>query len=257
MAKTSGLGQNFYVGGYNLSGDVGSFGTIGVPQKTLDVTGIDKGANERIGGQRDGAMDFMAFFNPETIAGGGSRDGAHKVLSALPTADVGTMLVQAPVVGAAAFCMIGKQINYDPTRDNSGALTIKTSVAANGFGAEWGNMLTAGIRADTAATLGAAIDNLAATAFGWQAYLQVAAFTGTDATIKLQDSADNVTFTDLAGGAFTALPGAGAPLTQRIQSVNTATIRRYVRVVTTTVGGFTSAKFAVAVIANPIAGVTF
>ena len=28
MAKQSGLGDNFYIGGYNLSGDVGSLGSI-------------------------------------------------------------------------------------------------------------------------------------------------------------------------------------------------------------------------------------
>jgi hypothetical protein len=257
MAKSSGLGQNLYVGGYNLSGDIGSLSNISVTQKTIDVTGIDKSAFERIGGQRDGLLDFTAYFNPETIAGGGSRDGAHKVLSALPTADVATMFAQSPTIGAASFCIVGKQLNYDLTRDNAGAITVKVSLNGNAFGGEWGTMLTAGRRTDTAATNGVAIDNAAATAFGWQAYLQVMAFTGTDLTIKLQDSADNITFTDLAGGGFTALPGGGVPLAQRIQSANTATIRRYVRAVTTTSAGFTTATFAVAVIANPIAGVSF
>lgn len=257
MAKQSGLGQNLYVGGYDVSGDVGSLSTIAVPQKTIDVTGIDKAANERIGGQRDGTLEFMAFFNPETIAGGGSRDGAHKVFSALPTVDVPAMFATSKTVGAPAFCMLGKQANYDGTRDNSGAFTFKISVNGNGFGAEWGSMLTAGRRTDVAATLGTAVDNAAATAFGWQAYLQVFAMVGTDATVKLQDSADNVTFTDLAGGGFTALASAGVPQAQRIQSVNTATIRRYVRAVTTTSAGFTSLTFAVVVVPNQIAGVSF
>lgn len=81
------------------------------------------------------------------------------------------------------------------------------------------------------------------TDFGWNSYLNVFAFTGTDATVKLQDSADNVTFADLAGGAFaqvTTAPGA-----QRIAGAVTATVREYVRAVSVTSGGFASLTFAV------------
>jgi hypothetical protein len=39
--------------------------------------------------------------------------------------------------------------------------------------------------------------------------------------------------------------------------VNTATIRRYLRVVTTTSAGFTSATFVVGVNKNSVAGVSF
>lgn len=92
-------------------------------------------------------------------------------------------------------------------------------------------------------------------AFGAQAWLQVTAFTGTDVTIKLQDSADNSTFTDVASGAFAQTTAAHT--TQRIALTNTATLRRYVRVSTVTSGGFTSATFAVMLDRNLVAGVTF
>jgi hypothetical protein len=95
-----------------------------------------------------------------------------------------------------------------------------------------------------------------ATAFGCQAYLQVFAFTGTDVTIKLQDSADNSTFTDLAGATFGAITST-TPQGLRIGISNTATVRRYVRVSTTTSGGFTSCTYAVAFVRNPIAGQVF
>ena len=48
MAKTSGLGDNCYVGGYDLSGDIGSLGKISGSVATIDVTGINKSAFERI-----------------------------------------------------------------------------------------------------------------------------------------------------------------------------------------------------------------
>lgn len=94
------------------------------------------------------------------------------------------------------------------------------------------------------------------TPFGAQAYLQVFGFTGTDATVKLQDSADGTTFADIASGAFTQITTT-SPQAQRLALVNTATVRRYVRVSTVTSGGFTSLAFGVMFNRNPIAGVTF
>jgi Bbp16-like protein len=112
------------------------------------------------------------------------------------------------------------------------------------------------VRTDTGATAGASLDGGASTAFGAQAYLHVMApFTGTDVTVKLQDSADNATFADVASGAF-AQTTAGQTW-QRIALTNTATLRRYVRATTITTGGFTSASFAVVLVRNPIAGQVF
>lgn len=95
----------------------------------------------------------------------------------------------------------------------------------------------------------------AVTAFGAQAYLQVTAFTGTDVTVTIQDSADNTTFANVAGLSFTATTAAHT--TQRIATSNTATIRRYVRAITTTSGGFTNATFAVVLVRNMVSGQVF
>ncbi len=102
---------------------------------------------------------------------------------------------------------------------------------------------------------GASTDDTGSSAFGLQAYLQVTAFTGTDVTVKLQDSANNSSFSDLTGGAFAATTTAHT--TQRIATSNSATVRRYVRVALTTSAGFTSLSFAVAYVRNPIAGQVF
>ena len=50
MAKTSGLGQELYVHGYDLSGDVGSLDSVGSPREQLEVPAINKSARERIFG---------------------------------------------------------------------------------------------------------------------------------------------------------------------------------------------------------------
>lgn len=248
MAKTGGLGDNLYIGGYNLSGDIGSVDKVQGGNKPIEVTGIDKAAFERIGGLRDGSISWKAFFN----TGVGQ---AHPVLSALPSSDIVVTYCRGTSLGDPCASLVAKQLNYDGNRSASGEFMFSVDAEANAFGLEWGRQLTAGLRTDTAATNGASYDAGTATAFGAQAYLQVTAFTGTDVTIKIQDSADNVSFADVAGLAFTQVTA--APFTQRLATGNTATLRRYVRAITTTTGGVTSVTFAVQVSRNEIAGVVF
>jgi len=244
MEKTSGLGDNLYVGGYDLSGDIGSLGKIGGGPAVLDVTGIDKAAMERLGGRRDGSVEWMAFFNPAAAQ-------AHPVLSALPTTDVHVMYCRGTTLANPAAAMIGKQVNYDATRTADAALTFAVSAQANGYGLEWGVLLTAGKRTDTAATNGATVDQTtASTSLGWQAFLQVFAVTGTSVTVTLEDSADGASWAPLTGGAFTAVAAPG-PGTQRLQGGATATVRRYVRA--TTSGTFNPGVFAVAFVRNTTA----
>lgn len=317
VAKSTGLGSRFYFGGYDISGDTQSLGKIATGgNKTLDMTDITESAFERQLGEFDGQWSFTTFFN---------KTGAHVPLSLLPRTDVQAMFATAPTVGAEAACMVGKQIDYAPTRANDGSLLLAVSAQSNGFGFEWGKMLTAGLRTDTAATNGATYDaaqglvtpavpasltpvtnpapipvtvvitggtmtnvsingvtvgtgagtytlpqgatitltyTVAPTwtwtptsAYGAQAYLQVMAFTGTDATVTLQDSADGSAWSNIASGSFAQITT--APGSQRIALTNTATIRRYVRVITTTSGGFTSLKFVVALCRNLVSGVAF
>lgn len=252
MTKKSGLGQNFYLGGYNLSGDTGAGNEIGCGLAgTQDVTGIDKSAYERVGLLRDGRLSWTSFFNPEkaTDIPGTTTDHAHAVLSSLPTTDRHMMWATGTSIGSAAACMVGKQIDYNPTRGADGSLTVSVSSQANAYGLEWGDLLTAGVRTDTTGTNGSSLDlGTGSTSFGLQAYLHVFAVTGTSVTVKLQESSDNGVgdaWADVTGGAFTAATGITA---QRIQTARNQTVERYLRVVTT--GTFTNAQFAVAVIRN-------
>ncbi|TVZ96522.1 hypothetical protein [Streptomyces sp. BK340] len=243
MAKSSGLGDNFYIAGYDLSGDLGSVSLSGGPA-TLEVTGIDKSAYERIGGVRTGSVSWKAFFNPAIGA-------AHERFSSLPTADVICTYMRGTALGNPAACQVSKQINYDGTRADSGEFTFAVEAQCNGFGLEWGQQLTAGKRTDSAATNGASIDTAASASFGAQAYLQVFSMTGTDATVKIQDSADNSSFADVTGLTFTQVTA--GPTSERIATASGATVRRYLRAVTTTTGGFSSLVFAVVVVKNQVA----
>lgn len=247
MAKQGGLGDALYISGYDLSGDIGNVGNVGGGYATLDVTGINKSAMERIGGVRDGRIEYMAYFNPST-------NQAHARLSTLPTTDQNVTYCRGTTLGDPAASIVCKQLDYPGTRGDDGSFTFAVQSVANGYGLQWGRQLTAGLRTDTGATNGSSIDTTASAAFGAQAFLHVTAFTGTDVTIKIQDSADDSTFADVTGLSFTQVTS--GPTSERIATASGATIRRYLRVATVTTGGFSSVTFNVNVIKNDTA-VTF
>jgi hypothetical protein len=91
----------------------------------------------------------------------------------------------------------------------------------------------------------------AVTAFGAQAYLQATALTGTTATVTIQHSPDNATWTTLL--AFAAVTS--APQAQRATVSNTTTVNRYLRAITT--GTFTSFAFQVGINVNLVSGQVF
>lgn len=243
MAKETGLGDQLFVGGYDIGGDVSAIGTLSTPREVLPATGITKYAHERLFGKRDGNAEFTAYFNDAT-------DQVHEALKGLPRTDVHVMYLHGTTLGNESAAMVGKQLNYDPTRGDDGSLTFGVNVQANGFGLDWCRQMTAGKRTDTAATNGASVDfGTGSLSFGFQAYLQVFSFTGTSVTIKLQESSDNGAgdaWADVTGGAFTTVTGRTA---ERIQSTSaTLTVERYLRVVTT--GTFSNVVFAVGVNRN-------
>jgi hypothetical protein len=240
VAKQSGLGDNLYVAGVDLSGDTSELGSITGGPALLDVTGINKSAHERLGGRIDGSLELTSWFNDT---------GAHTTWSALPTADVTACYLRGTTIGNAAAGIVAKQVNYDGTRAADGSWSLTVQLLANGYGLEWGKNLTAGIRTDGGATNGTAVDYGAAQDLGLRAYLQVVSFTGTDATIAIQDSADGSTgwadvtsFTEVTSG----------PVTERIETGATENVKRYLRARTTTTGGFTDLQFAVVAIQNDV-----
>jgi len=310
MAKSSGLGDNFYIGGFDLSGDVSSLDTISGPLSPLNVTGIKSFGNERIGGTRDGNLQFTSFFSfsgaavaPSfpttttpvsntfpapvvvTISSGtitnvsvngstvGTTDGTyilpfrgtiavtytgsptwtwttegreHDILSTLPRTDTIGSYFRGTTLLNPAYCINGKQVNYDPTRDNNANLTLKTEVQGNGFGGEWGKQITAGLRSDTSATTGAFVDDDGAgSTFGAQAYLQLVELAGTSVDVKIRHcTTSGGTYADLIDfGSLTAVGDA--------RGTAAGTVNRFLEVVTS--GTFTLATFGVAFMRNPMA----
>lgn len=246
MSKETGLGDNLYLDGYDLSDPTGSLSRIHGGPRALPVTGINKSAYERLGGSRDGGIAWSSFFD---------KVAAHPTLSALPRTDRIATYCRGTVAGGHAACLVAKQLNYDGTRGNDGSFTFGLDTQGNGYGLEWGVQATPGRVADGSATNHASIDLGSASpgAFGLQAYLQVFAITGTSVTVKLQESSDDGgadAFADVVGGGFATVLQASAPTAQRIATA-AINVERYIRVVTS--GTFTVADIAVVVVRNDTA----
>lgn len=247
MAKQTGLGDQFYLDGYNFSGDTAAIDEIGGGNDPLPSTGIDKSAMERLGGARDGRMNVTSWFNPAVGA-------THDIYGDLPRTDVQLTYLRGQGYGSPAASLVAKQIGYDGSRGDDGSFTFKVEAKGSAYGLEWGRQATPGVGTFGGAAATASIDYGAAegtTNFGLQAYLHVFAFTGTSATVTIQSSTDDGgadAFSAVTGGAFTAMTAIGA---QRIQTGRTAAVERYVRLNVT--GTFTLLWFTVNVVKNTTA----
>lgn len=250
MAKQSGLGDNLYVDGANISGDIQQLGNISGGPALLDLTDITRSAYERQGGLRNGTMDVASFFNDAT-------GRAHLTLRGLPTTDRILTYCRGTSIGSPAASMVAKQIGYDGSRPADASYILSVNAQSNGYGIEWGELLTAGARTDTVATNGTALDYgalIATTNFGLQMYVHLMAFTGTSVTVAVQSSTDNAVgdaYAAVTGATSGALSAVGAV---RVATANNVAVERWLRVVTT--GTFSNAVFAVNVVRN-LSAVTF
>lgn len=240
MAKSSGLGAGLIVDQYNLSNDVGAVDTIRGGPALLDITGLDKSAYERLGGRYDGGIDFTSYFNPST----GKQ---HDALSGLSSSDRIMSFFVGSTLGNPIYWITAKQINYDPKRAADGGLTesVQGQVSA-GSKAYWGSQLLAGAATHSAAGNGTSIDRQtydglsgASSVFGASAVLHIISVASGTPTVAIHDSADNSSFTVVTGLTF-SISAAGK---EALQTATGATIRRYVRIVTT--GTFTDLVFVV------------
>lgn len=245
MAKQSGIGDRLLVRGYDISGAVGALSRIAAPSEVIDVTAISAGARERIYGLADGELTFTGFWDS-------APDRLHDVLRAprSPEERIVTYL-RGQQLGGAAAAMTARQINYDWSREAAGGLTVTVQCLSSNRGLDWCTQLTPGIRTDASAASGASVDNGAATATGWAAYLQVLALTSGTPQVVIEESEDDGgsdPWTALAGATFTGISAPGAYLL-RSASLS-ASVERYLRVRTT--GTFSGLQFVVVFTREPV-----
>lgn len=234
MAKKAGFPQNFYIGGQDISGDVGSIDSAAFKRNLGPLTGIDKSAEERIALLGDGSLSWKGWFNDA------ADDAWHAALKTIADGNVRVAWALGLTIGDQACFLEAVRFNYDLSRGEDGSLTV--SAEAQGSGGvclEWGVLLTPGKITKTANFDGASVDNGASSASGMVGFFQVFDNTpdaGT-ASLAVQDSPDNAIFTS----RITFSPGADNK-TQR--DVFNGTVQRYVHA-TLTVGTSTSVTYAV------------
>lgn len=240
MAKKSGLNQRLYVGGYNISGDVGALDTISGEKKTQENTGIDKSAVERMFTQADGKMEFSCFFND-------AAGQEHAALKSLPTTDVIATIITGQAAGDPAACLKAKQVNYDWDRGDDGSLNGKVEcLASAGVSLEWCRMLTTG--EDTHASAGTSTayqdpDGASGSNYGIVGYLHIREIDSGTPTIHIYESSD-----DGSGDAytaklsFTAVADGSEPSAER--KTATGAVEEYLQATST--GTFTNCDFVVA-----------
>jgi len=118
-------------------------------------------------------------------------------------------------------------------------MTVTSSFNGNGVGGEFGEMLTAHDDTHSSATDGTAIDNSASSSSGGSGYLQIMSLGSGSVVIKVQDSPDNITFTDIT--TFSTVGTSDVPTAERTEM--SGSVGRYIRVQSS--GTFTDAKIAV------------
>lgn len=135
MAKQTGVGiTTFSVddsGGNvrDIKNDINAFG-ISTPRAVQDVTGLDNAGMDRLLLLADVALDLDVLFNPAT-------NRSHDVFKTV----IGTDVARTVSIGfgGVTFAPEIKFTDYNVSRDNGGAITIKTpGVLSGGLVPTWG-----------------------------------------------------------------------------------------------------------------------
>lgn len=235
MAKRSGMGQVLCIGGYDLSGDVGTIQNAASPRDVMEVTGLNKTSVERILLRGYGLLEHNVWFND-------ASNQAFPVLKALPTADTHALWAISSTLGDPAAGLVAKQVNFDWQKRADGSVEGAVQALGQGSPLEWGRMLTAGVDTHTGATNGSAVDDGAGTyptTNGIRGYLQVLGVSGlTTVTVAIQDSVDGST------GWQTILTFTAVTAARKFErKTATGNVRRYLRAITT--GTFTTVDIIV------------
>ena len=237
MAKKTGLGQKFYVHGYDLSGDVGAINTCRTGVALLDTTAIEETQHTRLQGLSDGEISFALFFNDALAQ-------EHLALKALPTTDRLVMYLTGTTRGDAAACLTALQVSYGWNRGADGALLGTVQALSNADPVEWAELLVAKVT-HSSATDETGINNTVQTTKGGVGFLQH--FSAASGTVEydIEDSSDSTNGVDGVWANLLAFSDVSTPWSQIAQRVEvTGTVEKWVRASTN--GTFTTAVFAMA-----------
>lgn len=147
-----------------------------------------------------------------------------------------TVGVGGTTIGNRGYLHQGHLTGHAVRSSNDDA--VRLNVSMQGTGAVGDGVFLHALGAETSTGAFSSVDEAASSANGGIGHLHVTAFTGTDVTIKIQDSADDAAWADLI--TFSSVTGVTSE-----RATVTGTIDRYVRA-NITAGTFTTVTFAVA-----------
>lgn len=226
MALAHGRSSRVHFGGLDLTGHLHT-AELSIEVDNADVTTFDNsGWRSNVAGLAGVTASFEGYQDVALQATVHAALGVDSgVLSWCPSGGgtVGDLVRMLPVSATS----LGESAGMD------GAAALSWAVAAQGCPALGYVLRPKG--EDTNTTTGATRDDSAATSTGWVAHLHVFAVDGGSWVVKLQDSADSSSWSDVSGGAFAAATGATAE--RLVSAATTTTLRRYVRYVATRTGG--------------------
>ncbi len=136
MAKIAGTGTYVAVddsaGAWqDISNDISSI-SINLPTNMLDVTGLDKSANERIGGLQDGSIGLEGYFNA-------ASNKSHDVFKTRSTARTVTIAIGGNTTGNPRLAGEYLIENYDISLGDDRSLTWSATLQlADGAVPTWG-----------------------------------------------------------------------------------------------------------------------
>lgn len=222
MSKISAKNTSILINGNLFSTYVTAYETESTVD-AIEATGFLDGSKNYVPGQQTAKISADMLWDAAT----------GKVHDAMKTPGTGvvTIIPELAAVAGNSISLPYMQANYNPKGETSSLITIGTidfeSYGSN-YGIEYGKVLYSG--AVTTTTTGTSVDNAAATTGQYSAILHVYNKTTSDTyVVKVQDSSDNSTWTDLC--TFTA---DGTSITAERKTGTS--VKRYRRAVATVTG---------------------
>lgn len=220
MAFTHGKNSALYANGYDLSAYMRN-ATSEIEVSTADSTVWGATATDHLVGILSGQISGDGLLDASVSA-------VHPVLTAaFATADSEVLHLPAgDALGNPGMALSGTDTKYSVNSPLSDVVSVSFEVTANSAACLPVSVIQP-LAAITTTGNKTGIDGGAATTTGWTAWLHCTAFTGTDCTIKLIDSATSVSsgMSDVSGGGFTQILAARA--SEKIVGATGATLRRY------------------------------
>lgn len=227
MASGKAHGRNSVVlfGGYDVSGDISS-AEYDKATATAKSTGMGGTTDETyVIGPSDNKASFKGFFDDTAAA------GLYTAMNALEgTFFVASLLPAGDAQGDASIGLRSLTNSDIKTTSPVGGVVTMDVNAQHSGGVDFGLVVqprTTQTGTGSAQNQATALDNAASTSNGGEAYFHITAVgAGTVSPLKLQHSADNVTFVDLVSSGL-----AGTAIGADHQTVAAGTtVNRYLRV---------------------------